>query len=106
MPVLPEVGSTSTEWPGSMSRSASASSIMYLPMRSFTEPPGLRDSSLTATDADRPAPRRFRRTMGVEPIVSSMAVLIAGMAPPSGGRILVQAESIPLGALHQEGETH
>ena len=45
MPVLPEVGSMMTE-PGFSRPLASASSIMALAMRSFTEPAGLKYSSL------------------------------------------------------------
>ena len=45
MPVLPEVGSIMTELGFSRPR-ASPSSIMALAMRSFTEPAGLKYSSL------------------------------------------------------------
>jgi hypothetical protein len=46
IPVLPEVASTIVVRPGSIRPSASAASIMATPMRSFTEPPGLKASSL------------------------------------------------------------
>ena len=53
MPVLPEVGSMITE-PGLSLPLASASSIMALATRSFTEPAGLKYSSLASTRAFRP----------------------------------------------------
>ncbi len=52
MPVLPEVGSMMTE-PSFSSPFASASSIMALAIRSFTEPAGLKYSSLARIFADR-----------------------------------------------------
>ena len=54
MPVLPEVGSMSTE--PSLSRPfASASSIIALAMRSLTEPAGLKYSSFPRTVASSPS---------------------------------------------------
>ena len=74
MPVLPEVGSTSTERPGSIVPSASAASIMETPIRSLTEARGLKNSSLPTISAPQPASagRRLKRTSGVEPMVSAM----------------------------------
>ena len=74
MPVLPEVGSTRTERPGSIVPSASAASIMETPIRSFTEASGLKNSSLPTISALQPASagRRLKRTSGVEPMVSAM----------------------------------
>ena len=46
--MLPEVGSTIVP-PGWSSPEASAASIMRMAMRSFTEPPGLRYSTLART---------------------------------------------------------
>ena len=73
MPVLPDVGSTSTERPGWISPSASARSTIASPMRSFTEPSGLKNSSFRARSAPSPssAPRRASRTSGVPPTTSS-----------------------------------
>ena len=53
MPVLPEVGSTRVERPGAMRPSRSAASTIARPMRSFTEPSGLKISSLMARSAAR-----------------------------------------------------
>ena len=54
MPVLPEVGSMMTEF--SFSRPfSSASSIMALAMRSFTEPAGLKYSSFARILDSRPS---------------------------------------------------
>ena len=50
IPVLPEVGSTMVI-PGRSSPLASAASIIEMPMRSLTEPPGLNDSSLATRGA-------------------------------------------------------
>ena len=51
MPVLPEVGSMITE-PGFSRPFCSASSIIALAMRSFTDPAGLKYSSLASTRAE------------------------------------------------------
>jgi hypothetical protein len=47
--VLPLVGSTTSERPGLISPAASAASIIATPIRSFTEPPGLKYSSFAQT---------------------------------------------------------
>jgi hypothetical protein len=52
MPVLPEVGSMMTE-PGFSLPVASASSIIFLAMRSLTEPAGLKYSSFARMVAFR-----------------------------------------------------
>ncbi len=80
MPVLPLVGSTITVRPRSISPRASASSIIASPIRSLTEPPGLRDSSLTATVAGSPAARTFNLTSGVFPMVLSTAFMMPFIA--------------------------
>jgi hypothetical protein len=41
IPVLPDVASTIVVRPGSMVPSASAASIIAMPIRSLTDPPGL-----------------------------------------------------------------
>ena len=73
MPVLPEVGSTRVERPGAISPSRSAASTIARPMRSFTEPSGLKNSSLMARSAAKPSAAfsRCSRTSGVEPTMSS-----------------------------------
>ena len=73
MPVLPEVGSTSVDRPGAIRPARSASSTMARPIRSFTEPSGLKNSSFRATRPASPpdAASRGRRTSGVPPMVSS-----------------------------------
>ena len=64
----PEVASTIVVRPGSMRPSRSAASIIATPMRSFTEPPGLKDSSLAYSSTSTPSGTiRVRRTIGVRP---------------------------------------
>ena len=73
MPVLPLVGSTMTV-SSLISPLASSASIMETPMRSFTEPIGLKNSSLASTIplGFSSAVSRGRRTSGVSPMVSRM----------------------------------
>src|SRR5215218_8215610 len=67
IPVLPLVGTTTTERPGLTSPASSAASIIATPIRSLTEPPGLKYSSLAQTCPGSPSARRSRRTSGVPP---------------------------------------
>ena len=69
IPVLPEVGSMMAE-PGFSLPPASASSIIALAMRSFTDPAGLKYSSLARTRAFTPASfsMRVSSSRGVPPI--------------------------------------
>ncbi len=71
MPVLPEVGSTRTLFPGVMRPLFSSASIIATPMRSLTLAMGLKNSSLARRFAFTPfsAAIRSRRTIGVSPIV-------------------------------------
>src|SRR6476619_6731842 len=69
-PVLPEVGATIVP-PGRRRPSCSAASTIARPMRSFTEPPGFRYSSLASSSPGTSRPRRSRRTIGVRPTSSS-----------------------------------
>ncbi len=62
--MLPLVGSTMTP-PGCSAPLRSASSTIARAMRSFTEPPGLKYSTLARTVAAIPSVTRFRRTSGV-----------------------------------------
>src|SRR5207342_2671108 len=84
MPVLPLVASM-TVCPGLSAPVRSASSITARAMRSFTEPSGLKDSSLAYTCTPGGA-SLWRRTSGVLPIVSSMLSYRA-MPPPTGGTV-------------------
>src|SRR6266536_4121433 len=69
MPVLPLVAST-TSPPGARRPSRSAASIIDAAMRSFTEPPGLKDSTLANTAAPPAGATRPSLTQGVPPIAS------------------------------------
>src|SRR5690349_6812909 len=68
-PVLPDVASTISP-PGLSRPSRSAASIIAMPMRSFTEPPGLKNSALAYTGVRTPCVTRLSRISGVQPIVS------------------------------------
>src|ERR1700760_3012771 len=70
MPVLPLVAST-TVWPGFSSPDFSAASITPSARRSFTEPSGLKASTLTNRFTPAGA-SRLMRTTGVPPTVSRM----------------------------------
>src|SRR5690242_4601601 len=69
-PVLPEVGSTIVP-PGRSFPSRSARSIIGSPIRSFTEPPGFRYSSLASSVGPTSRPSLSSRTIGVAPTSSS-----------------------------------
>ena len=66
MPVLPEVGSRMVE-PGRSSPSFSACSIMKKAARSFTDPVGLRSSSLAHSRTSSDGDSRGSPTIGVLP---------------------------------------
>ncbi len=68
MPVLPDVGSTITDVPGTSLPSRSIASTIETPIRSLTEWAGLKNSSLAATVAAHPAVIRFSLTSGVLPM--------------------------------------
>src|ERR1700710_2369004 len=67
IPVLPLVGSRMIV-SELISPAFSAASIMATPMRSFTLPAGLKNSSLATTSATAPSVTRRSRTSGVLPI--------------------------------------
>ena len=67
--MLPEVGSTIVP-PGFSSPDASAASIIRTAIRSFTEPPGLRYSTLASTSDEVVPTVRLSLTSGVLPISS------------------------------------
>src|SRR5665811_2023759 len=79
IPVLPEVGSTTTE-PGPRIPRASASWIIESAIRSLMLPPGLARSSLIQTST-RGSKRRLIRTWGVSPIVARMESAFIGWSP-------------------------
>ena len=71
--MLPLVGSTITERPRSIRPSRSALSIIATPIRSLTEPPGLKYSTLATTSPATSAPRRGRETSGVLPTTADVS---------------------------------
>ena len=73
IPVCPEVGSTRVA-PGPMEPSRSAASTMDSPIRSLTEPKGLKNSHFARMSASTPssAASLASRTSGVAPTVSMM----------------------------------
>ena len=71
IPVLPEVPSIIVP-PGFKRPSASASSIIFTAILSFTEFPGLNVSTLANTSASTSAVTLFSWTKGVFPIVSNI----------------------------------
>ncbi len=73
-PVLPDVGSTMV-YPGSIRPCFSAASIIWMPMRSFMLPPGLRNSSLAKIVHGMPSVNLFSLSTGVFPIRSRMLVV-------------------------------
>src|SRR5690349_18859225 len=75
LPVLPLLASTIVS-PGRSSPSRSARSIMYLAIRSFTDPDGLRYSSLTQIPSTC--------TSGVPPIASKIVLRHWRSSPPGG----------------------
>src|SRR5262245_13569818 len=68
-PVLPDVASTIRP-PGLRRPSRSAASIIARPMRSLTDPPGLKNSALAYTGVRIPRVTWLSRISGVQPIVS------------------------------------
>ncbi len=68
--MLPDVGSTIVP-PGFSSPDSSAASIMRSAMRSFTEPPGLKYSTLASTVGASPSVTELSLTSGVFPMRSS-----------------------------------
>ncbi len=69
--MLPDVGSTMVP-PGFRAPDRSAASIMRSAMRSFTEPPGLKYSTLASTVACKPLVTLLSFTSGVFPTSSTM----------------------------------
>src|SRR5688572_19055681 len=101
MPVLPEVDSTITFLPGSISPSASAASIMAKPIRSLTLPAGLYASSFPINSAPQLGATRVSRTIGVLP---TRAARLSGIARV-GGETLIRRPRVPARrALLAEGD--
>src|ERR1700751_2027871 len=78
-PVLPDVGSTSVP-PGFSFPSRPACSIIASPIRSLTEPPGLRNSSLARIRAWPGGESLSSRTIGVPPTRSRTVGYSRGIA--------------------------
>jgi len=78
MPVLPEVAST-TVWPGLSVPRRSASSMIPMARRSFTECSGLKNSHFTNIVTPAGA-KRLMRTTGVSPMVERMLSWIIAAA--------------------------
>mmetsp|Transcript_43549 Transcript_43549/g.95292 ORF Transcript_43549/g.95292 Transcript_43549/m.95292 type:complete len:218 (+) Transcript_43549:1180-1833(+) len=87
MPVFPEVASTIVVRPGAISPRFSACSTIALAIRSFTESPGLANSSLARTRAAlQSGPgTRWSATSGVLPINSVTSVAMAFECTSSEG---------------------
>ena len=85
MPVLPDVGSRIVR-SGVSSPEASATSIIFLAMRSFVEPVGLLPSSLAHRRTPGFGDMRGMPTSGVFPIASRMVVVAHGWIIPAGAR--------------------
>ena len=66
--MLPLVPSTMVP-PGFSSPARSAASMIGMPMRSLTDPPGLKNSALPYTGVTIPRVTRLRRMSGVQPMV-------------------------------------
>src|SRR5436190_11164475 len=78
MPVLPEVGSSSSR-PGSSSPAASAASIIATPTRSLIEPVGFWPSSFAYRRTEGFGESRGSSTSGVFPTRSSREPLVAAL---------------------------
>src|SRR6478672_4401112 len=97
MPVLPDVASTIVVRPGSMRPSASAASIMAIPMRSLTLPPGLKASTLANSSTPSAASAgsiRVSWTIGVAPTYSAM---LTGILPIAGSSLVTAREALGRG---------
>src|SRR5215813_3948720 len=109
IPVLPLVGSTIVP-PGLSAPVRSASSIIASAMRSFTLPPGLRDSTLATTAAPPGLGSLRRRTRGVPPMSSSTeSWIVMGLSIKCGTSDVVHRPRAapPLARLrHQFAERH
>ena len=89
-PVLPEVGSTIVP-PGRNQPLRSASSIIRIPIRSLTDPPGLSISSLATSRRGDPGTlgqSRLSRTSGVLPMAEMMSGWIIGTSCGSESQML------------------
>src|SRR5215207_9108896 len=97
-PVLPEVGSTIVP-PGLSFPSRSAASIRGRPIRSFTDPPGFRYSSLASSSGPPGGASFWSRTIGVLPTSSSAVGYSRGIGrKPSPGSM---PEVAPAGEDHR-----
>ena len=80
IPVLPDVGSIRVS-PGLIRPDFSASSIIRFPIRSFTDPPALKNSHLARISHLTPSflEMLLMRTIGVSPIFSNTVDIIGGI---------------------------
>src|SRR5215204_1116969 len=97
-PVLPLVGSTMVP-PGVSWPERSARSTMASPIRSLTEPPGFRYSTLASSVGARPRPSRDSRISGVPPTTSRSEsyTSMAAKHSPDGAladRVALRADSL------------
>src|SRR2546427_618718 len=82
-----------------------AASIIATPMRSFTDPPGLKNSALAYTGVRIPCVTRFSRTSGVQPMVSrilpyglawdGIRVRLRRAVRDGAGRVLALRDGVP-----------
>src|SRR6185503_19883864 len=100
MPVLPAVDSTTTP-PGLSSPRFSASRIICLPARSFTDPPGFMNSALPRIVQPVASDARLSLMSGVWPIASLMPSRIC-MPDPGGQREDLNLVEAPMH--HKVGE--
>ena len=85
-PVLPEVASTMVP-PGRRSPRRSASSMIAIPMRSLTEPPGFKNSAFARTVAFMPRVTEFSWIRGVLPMVARMLLQMSGWTGSPAGLV-------------------
>ena len=95
MPVLPDDGSMIV-WPGCSWPSFSACSIMFLAMRSLTEPNGFWPSSLATMRTFGFGDRLLTSTIGVLPIMSSTLSLLEPSTEPPVSSTVGHAADIPI----------
>src|ERR671912_432607 len=101
-PVLPLVGSTIVP-PGLSWPDRSARSTMASPIRSLTEPPGFRYSTLASRVGARPRPSRDSRTSGVPPTTSRIESYTSMPGSIAPARALGDGVAVGVDPLEQVG---
>src|ERR1700746_3079724 len=94
MPVLPEVGSSSSR-PGSSSPAVSAASIIDSATRSLMEPVGFWPSSFAYSRTEGPGARRRSSTSGVFPTSSRREPPVRRLEPTGHGGEGDDARAVP-----------